>query len=81
MSFIGELTTRLGVGGGYSVINFNGEYAYVEGIDRLVLVSENEVVVGSKKTLISILGSSLMLEELDGGSLIIKGKIDSVTQK
>jgi hypothetical protein len=81
MSFIGELTAKLGVGGGYSVINFNGEYVYVEGVERLVYVGDQEISVLFKKIVISVTGENLMMEELDGGTLIIKGKINCVSQK
>ncbi|MBO5215455.1 MAG: YabP/YqfC family sporulation protein [Clostridia bacterium] len=81
MSFIGELTAKLGICGGYSVINFNGEYVYVEGIERLVFVGENEISVSAKRTVITVEGEKLMMEELDGGTLIIKGKINCVSQK
>ena len=77
MSFIGELIERLDANG-YNVINFGGRYCYVEGVGRVVGIDESVVTLKVKGAEITISGENLMIEELDEGTVIIKGRIGGI---
>ena len=69
---IGEMLRDIN---GYSVINFNGEKAYVEGVEKLLAFSDEIVTLKCKKAIVYVEGSSLKVDEIDDGSVSISGKI------
>jgi hypothetical protein len=75
MSLIYELIKE---NAGFTIINANGKELYIEGINKLVSVSENEIKLSSKKALIVIEGKELYIIELDEGSVTVSGEILSV---
>ena len=75
MSLIYELIKE---NAGFTIINANGKELYLEGINKLVSVSENEIKLASKKALIVIDGKELYITELDDGSVTVSGEILSV---
>ncbi len=75
MSLIYELIKE---NAGFTIINANGKELYLEGVNKLVSVSENEIKLASKKALIVIEGKELYITELDEGSVTVSGEILSV---
>ena len=60
---------------GYTLIDFNGERLYIEGVTRLVSVTESEIKVETAKEIVAVEGEGLSLSEMDDGSVTIAGKI------
>lgn len=77
MSFFKEISDKIGrrFTGGYNIINFGGEYIYVEGIGRVLSLDEGKIELSSGDTLLEIVGENLEITELEKGSVIIKGRI------
>ena len=77
MSFIGELIERLDANG-YNVINFGGRYCYVEGVRRVTSIGDEEIKFEVKGATVTVTGKNLMIEELDEGTVIVKGGIGGI---
>ena len=80
MSFYREIGNLLGldwarIASGYSFVNYNGEAVYLEGIKRVVNVSDIEIIVDTKKARIKIAGEELAIFSLEEKTMIVKGKI------
>jgi len=83
MSFYEEIGNLLGLDwariiGGYSWVNYNGEALYLEGIKKVVLLSDAEIVVDTGKPRVRVTGEGLTVFSLEEKTLIIKGRILSV---
>ena len=81
MSFIGELFSKVGGYKNYCVINVGGEYIYAEGVERLVSIADKTISFYANKKLVLIVGENLAIEDLDDGTIMVKGKIVSVEEK
>lgn len=81
MSFIGELFDKTGLIGCYCVILFGGQYAYAEGVDRLVGINDSEITFVSNDKTVVIFGNDLQIEDLEQGTIMVKGKIERVEEK
>lgn len=79
MSFIRDIAEKVGAAEGYTVINFNGEHVYVEGIERVLSLTDSEVSLLAFGREIAVSGVGLTVEELTGGAIIIGGRIESET--
>ena len=82
MSFYREIGNLLGldwarIASGYSMVNYNGEAVYLEGIKKIITVSECEVVVDTASARICIAGQELCIFSLEDKTMIIKGKVVS----
>ena len=79
MSFFDEIKYRSLAGRviKYSVIVFGGEAVYVEGITRVVSVSSDKIELNAGKTLLTVEGENMTVEELEKETVIIKGRIKS----
>ena len=80
MSFYREIGNLLGldwarIASGYSMVNYNGEAVYLEGIKRVVSVSDLEVIVDTKRARLKVVGEELAIFSLEEKTMIIKGKI------
>ena len=80
MSFYREIGNLLGldwarIASGYSMVNYNGEAIYLEGIKKIINVSDIEVVVDTKKARLRIAGEELCIFSLEEKTMIVKGKI------
>ena len=60
---------------GFNIINSDGKELYLEGVKRLVSVSEEMIKLQSKKAVITIEGSGLYITELDEESMTVSGEI------
>ena len=65
---------------GYTLINFDGKALYAEGIKRIVFLSESSIKLSAGKRMLDISGECLVIEKLETGAAIIKGKINAVTE-
>jgi len=79
MSFFSEIAKNIGLSelslsGGYSVINYNGEAVYLEGVERLLGIDEGVIRLRLRGANVIIEGTDLHISELSGGC-IIKGEI------
>ncbi len=83
MSFFDDISYRtlLGRAVGYSVVLFGGEAAYAEGIRRIVGVGPDKIEMAVGKKLLVIEGGGLTIDELEGGSVIVKGRITGVYER
>lgn len=82
MSFFSEAANVLGLDyigqtGGFNIVNYSGEALYLEGIRRIVRISGEEIVFDCKKAVVTVAGERLKIHELEGSSVIIKGRIVS----
>ena len=62
----------------FTVINLNGEKAYIEGVIKLLSVTRETVALLTKKATVTVEGKALMLSELDDGSVTISGDIVAI---
>lgn len=82
MSFYNEIANILGldwtrVASGFSIINYNNEACYIEGIKRVVKVTDTAVTLDFKKGRYYIYGTGLEIFLLEQHCIIIKGLIVS----
>ena len=82
MSFFSEIAAGLGLSelklsGGYSVINYNGEAVYLEGVVRLLSVDSECIKLRLRGANVALTGTELNIAELSG-SVIIKGDVTSM---
>lgn len=77
MGFLSDLMQQVGFVGGYTVIDFNGEYAYVEGVKRIRSVTATAIVFLTEKGDVTVSGEGLRIEEVDGGCVVVSGDITS----
>jgi len=82
VSFYREIGNLLGldwarIASGYSIVNYNGEAVYLEGIKKVINVSDVEVVVDTKKARLRIIGKELCIFSLEEKTMIIRGMVDA----
>ena len=80
MSFYREIGNLLGlnwasIANGYSLINYNGEAVYIEGIKKVLLMSDTEIVVDAGKLRLRVGGEDLAVHSLEEKTIIVSGKI------
>lgn len=85
MSFFNEIGKTIGLdwiklASGYNVINYNGEALYIEGIKKILKISNTEILVSTAKLIITVAGSELNVYDSNCESIIIKGKIKCVEE-
>ena len=59
----------------FTIINVNGEKAYIEGVIKLLSLTSETIMLLTKKATVTVEGEGLMLSELDDGSVTVTGKI------
>jgi len=82
MSFYREIGNLLGldwarIASGYSLVNYNGEAVYIEGIKRVVSISDTEIIVDTPKCRVKVVGYGLSIFSLEEKTMIAKGRIVS----
>ncbi|MCL2798649.1 MAG: YabP/YqfC family sporulation protein [Firmicutes bacterium] len=85
MSFFEEIGNLLGldwarIAVGYSVVNYNGEAVYIEGIKKVVSLSDTETVFDAGKGRVRITGEGLSVFALEEKTAVIKGRITAVSE-
>ena len=80
MSFYREIGNLLGldwarIAGGYSLVNYNGEAVYIEGIKKIVAVSDNEITVDTPKARVRVAGEELAVFALEEKTMVVRGRI------
>jgi hypothetical protein len=85
MSFYQEIGNILGldwarIAGGYSLVNYNGEALYIEGIKKVLLVTDAEIVLDTGKPRVRVTGERLAVHSLEEKTIIIKGRIRVVEE-
>lgn len=83
MSFFGEIADIIGwdasrLALGYSVINYNGEAVFVEGIKSVLRITTEQMAFKLPKGVLYVEGENLEISDLSGGSVIVRGAIYSV---
>lgn len=83
MSFYREVGNLLGldwarIANGYSIVNYNGEAVYIEGISKMASLSESEIVVDAGKTRIKVEGVDLFVVSLEDKTMVVRGDIKFV---
>ncbi len=79
MAFLFDLSKKFGQNPNYTVVNFDGKFIYLDGIIRLREITASLITASVKNAVIKIEGENLLIEEMDGDSVIVKGDIISVT--
>lgn len=74
MSFLNELSQKVN-SGGYTLIDYGGRAAYVEGARKIVSYSDKSVTLAVKSGFLTLEGDGLTLAEVEDGTLIVKGNI------
>ncbi len=59
----------------YSVTLMNGLTVYVDGFEKIISLSECEIVFSKKKQIFKIVGKQLKIEKMEEFSCVISGKI------
>lgn len=81
MSFFAEMANTLGFtppSVGYQIVDYNGEAVYVEGIKRILFLSDESIRLETKRAFITFSGENLLLERADEGSVVIRGKVKGI---
>lgn len=65
----------------YRIVNSGGRCLYVEGIKNVVDLSESEIKLQLKKTLLVVSGNNFKVKYLDKNTCVIEGEIVSVVTK
>lgn len=84
MSLLGEIEKLMNTADAsfnYRVINLGGKTLYIEGIESVVSLGENEILLQLKKQLLTIAGVNLKVKYLDKTTCVIDGEICSVVAK
>ncbi|MCL2061798.1 MAG: YabP/YqfC family sporulation protein [Firmicutes bacterium] len=81
MSFYQEIGNILGldwahIAGGYSLVNYNGEAVYIEGVKKLLVISDTEIIVDTGKPRIRVSGEGLAIFSLEEKTMVVKGTIN-----
>ena len=82
MSFFDDIkrSVATGVKYGYYAVLFGGEAAYIDGITRVLSISEERMEFASEKRVIAVCGSGLSVSALEKESVIIKGHITGISE-
>jgi hypothetical protein len=85
LSFFLEIGNILGLDwarivGGYSLVNYNGEAVYIEGVKKVVLLTAGEIIIDTAKPRIKVSGEDLSVFSLEEKTIIIKGRIRLVEE-
>ena len=85
MSFFEEIGSLLGldwarIARGYSLVNYNGEAVYLEGIKKIASLSDAEMIFDTGKGRVRITGEGLTVFSLEEKTVIIKGRILVVSE-
>lgn len=83
MSFFKEIGNLLGLewaglSRGYSVVNYNGEAVYVEGVKTVIAITQTEIILNVPSARLNICGDNLTIFMLENDTIIVKGVILSV---
>ncbi len=60
----------------YTVSLINGTVMYVDGFEKILAVSDSEILLKTKKQHLKINGTSLKIEKLEEFSCVVSGKIE-----
>lgn len=82
MSFFDDIKYRtcFGKSLSYSLIDFGGEAIYIEGIKKLVSVSESKIVLLLRKKQIVIEGKKLVINDYESDCIVINGAVESIRE-
>ncbi len=83
MSFYDEIKYRSIAGKSvkYGVVLFGGEAAFIEGVKRIISISQTKVEIAAGKTLIIIEGEEMTVDDIETETAIVRGKIKSVREE
>jgi len=65
---------------GYNIIDFNGQCLYIDGIKKILLLTNKKIAVEFSNCIAYIQGE-LNTDRLEDDSLIIKGYIESINKE
>ena len=78
MSEIEKLMGEVGASASFRIVNLGGKSIYLEGINSVVSLGDNEMQFQLKKGLIIVCGSELKVKYLDTSTCVITGQIKVV---
>lgn len=85
MSFFDEIRKDVGINdmkmlNGFSYVNFCGETLYIEGVNRLEKISNDCILIRTKKAELEICGN-LKVDAVTENTIVIIGQIDNVATR
>lgn len=81
MSFFSEIAFELGLTPpttGYQIVDYNGEAIYIEGIKRILNLTDDRIRFETRRALIEFSGEGLVLDRADEGSAVVRGKVKGI---
>ncbi len=78
MAFIFDLSKTFGLSPDYTVVNFGGKFIYIDGVTRIREITPIAVKLSTKTAVVEIEGENLLIEDMDGDSVTIRGEIYGV---
>ena len=84
MSFFGEIGKMVGIDQlkaalGYTIVSFNGDAVYVDGIVKVLSYDPELILVDTRGALLEFTGR-LAIESLDENAMIIRGSIKNIRE-
>lgn len=81
MSFVSQIAYELGLSApatGYQIVDYNGEAVYVEGIRRVLTLTDVAIRLECKRAFLELAGEGLILDRADEGSIVVRGKVTEI---
>lgn len=83
MGFFREIASVLGYDEakaalGYNYTVFGGEAVYAEGIKRILRIDGEEIALALPRGVLYVRGEDLAADEINGASVLVRGKIQAV---
>lgn len=80
MSFFAEAARALGIAEtalaeGYNLVDYDGKAVYIEGIKRVLKLSDEEIKLELNGAVMNLRGNGLEVFDLNGATLIVRGEI------
>jgi len=83
VSFFREIGNLIGldwarVAAGYCTVNYNGEAVYIEGVKKIVSISNEEIILQVKDKNLKVVGKNLQISNLEDKTVIVRGEVFGV---
>lgn len=86
MSFLNDISKIFGGGignivGGFNIVNMDGKAVYVDGVVKILEISQHCIRLATKHKIVKIQGSDLIVSQSSKDTVIIKGQICTVSSE
>ena len=76
MSFFREISEKVKKKGSYTLVNYGGNALYIEGVKKIIDVTDSVMEFALKEGTLLVEGTGLYLIDIEDGTLIIKGEVE-----